>query len=98
MLGALIQILLLFSNLLVTVIIIQFIASLLIIFNVVSMSNQYVSAIVTALNAILDPILRPIKRLLPDTGMIDFSPIVLIFGIKVLVIILTSLAQSSGGM
>lgn len=98
MLGALIQILLLFSNLLVTVIIIQFIASLLIIFNVVSMSNQYVSAIVTALNAILDPILRPIKRLLPDTGMIDFSPIVLIFGIKVLVILLTSFAQSSGSM
>lgn len=98
MLGALIQILLLFSNLLVTVIIIQFIASLLIIFNVVSMSNQYVSAIVTALNAILDPILRPIKRLLPDTGMIDFSPIVLIFGIKVLVIVLTSFAQSSGGI
>lgn len=98
MLGALIQILLLFSNLLVTVIIIQFIASLLIIFNVVSMSNQYVSAIVTALNAILDPILRPIKRLLPDTGMIDFSPIVLIFGIKVLVIVLTSFAQPSGGI
>jgi YggT family protein len=93
MLIILIQILQLFTDILITVIVVQFILSLLIMFNVVSLSNQYVSAIHQALSAILDPILRPIRRLLPDTGMIDFSPIVLIFGIKVLMIILISLAQ-----
>ena len=98
MLIALIQILQLFTSIFITVIIIQFILSMLIMFNVVSMSNQYVSAIMHALNAILDPFLRPIRKLLPDTGMIDFSPIVLIFGIKVVMIILVQIAAASGGI
>ena len=33
-----------------------------------------------ALNVILDPFLAPIRRIMPDTGMIDFSPMVLIVG------------------
>jgi YggT family protein len=91
MLLALIQILALAANIFVTIIVVQFILSLLIIFNVVSPHNQIVSALLTALNALLDPVLKPIRRLLPDTGMIDFSPIILIFGIQVLMIILNSL-------
>ncbi len=91
MLLALIQILALAANIFVTIIIVQFILSLLIIFNVVSPHNQIVAALLTALNALLDPVLKPIRRLLPDTGMIDFSPIILIFGIQVLMIILQSL-------
>jgi YggT family protein len=98
MLFALIQILQLFTSIFITVIIVQFILSMLIMFNVVSMSNQYVSAIMQALNAILDPFLRPIRKILPDTGMIDFSPIVLIFGIKVVMIILVQIAVSGGGI
>jgi YggT family protein len=95
MLLALIQILALAAQIFVTVIIVQFILSLLIIFNVVSPHNQIVSALLTALNALLDPVLKPIRRLLPDTGMIDFSPIILIFGIQVLMIILNSLNGAS---
>jgi YggT family protein len=79
----------------VTIIIVSFILNLLIIFNVVSQHNQYVSAILTALNALLDPVLRPIRRILPDTGMIDFSPIILIFGIQALMIILQTIANSA---
>jgi YggT family protein len=95
MLLALIQILALAANIFVTIIVVQFILSLLIIFNVVSPHNQIVSALLTALNALLDPVLKPIRRLLPDTGMIDFSPIILIFGIQVLMIILNSLNGAS---
>jgi YggT family protein len=95
MLIALLQILALAANLLVTIIIVSFILNLLIIFNVVSPHNQYVSALLTALNALLDPVLRPIRRILPDTGMIDFSPIILIFGIQVLMIILQSVASAA---
>jgi YggT family protein len=95
MLLALIGILALAANLLVTIIIVSFVLNLLIIFNVVSAQNQYVSALLTALNALLDPVLRPIQRILPDTGMIDFSPIILIFGIKALMMILSSIAMSA---
>ena len=93
-LGILIQILGLLSSILITVVIVQFVLSLLIAFNMVSMSNQFVSAIYQSLNMILDPVLRPIRRIMPDTGMIDFSPIVLIFGLRVLMIILEGIASS----
>ena len=59
-------------------VIVQFIMSLLISFNVVNMHNQFVSSLWRAVNALLDPILNPIRRIMPDTGMIDFSPMVLI--------------------
>jgi YggT family protein len=95
MLLALIGILALAANLLVTIIIVSFVLNLLIIFNVVSAQNQFVSALLTALNALLDPVLRPIQKILPDTGMIDFSPIILIFGIKALMMILSSIAMSA---
>ncbi|MEE9434474.1 MAG: YggT family protein [Sphingorhabdus sp.] len=66
------------------IIITQFIISLLIIFNVVSQSNQFISGVYNALNTLLNPILNPIRKILPDTGMIDFSPMVLIFGLMFL--------------
>ena len=96
MLLALIGILALALNLLVTIVIVSFVLNLLIIFNVVSAQNQFVSALLTALNALLDPVLRPIQKILPDTGMIDFSPIILIFGIRALMLILDSIKASAG--
>jgi YggT family protein len=80
------------------VVIVQFLLSLLIAFNVVSLSNNVVSALWQALNAILDPVLRPIRRIMPDTGMIDFSPMILIFGLKALQIVLIQLAVNYGGI
>ena len=76
-----------------TVVIVQFIISLLMAFNVVNYTNKVVYAIWTSLNAILDPILRPIRRHMPDTGAIDFSPLVLLLGINVILIILGNLAR-----
>ena len=96
-LSILIQILGLLSSILITVVIVQFVLGLLIAFNVVSMSNQFVAAIYQSLNAILDPVLRPIRKIMPDTGMIDFSPIVLIFGLRVLMIVLSGIASSIAG-
>ena len=63
------------------VVIVQFILSLLLAFNVVSIHNKIVSAIWSALNAILDPILNPIRRVMPGTGGVDFSPMIVIFGL-----------------
>lgn len=88
-----IPILVLFANLVMTVVIVQFILSLLLAFNVVSLHNQIVAALWQALSAILDPILGPIRRMMPSTGMLDLSPIVLLLGIQILLIILSYVAR-----
>ncbi len=83
-----IPILILLAKVVTTVVIVQFILSLLLAFNVVDFRNNFVAALWQSLNAILDPILKPIRRRLPDTGMIDLSPMALIIGIQVLILLL----------
>lgn len=82
-------------SILIFFVIAQFVLSLLISFNVVNMHNNFVAAIWQALNAILDPILNPIRRLMPNTGAIDFSPMVLIIGLNILRIIVDGMAYSA---
>lgn len=79
-------------SIVVVLVIVQFVMSLLISFNVVNMSNDFVAAIWRAVNALLDPILQPIRRIMPNTGAIDLSPMVLIIGLEILRIILRNLA------
>lgn len=81
-------------NIIVVLVIVQFVLSLLISFNVVNMHNQFVAAVWTAINALLDPILRPVRRIMPDTGAIDFSPMVLIVGLVIVQKILFGLAMA----
>jgi YggT family protein len=57
----------------------------------VSMNNRFVSSLMLALDSILTPILRPVRRIMPPTGGIDFSPIVLLVLIKIVLIILSYL-------
>ena len=45
-------------------------------------------------NRLVNPILNPIRRLLPQTGMMDFSPIVAIILVQVLESILRNLLLS----
>ena len=52
--------------------------SWLIAFNVVNMHNNFVRSVVTGLDRFFNPMLRPIRRILPDMGGIDLSPMVLI--------------------
>jgi YggT family protein len=54
------------------------IMSWLIAFNAVNLNNQFVRSIWQGLNALTEPLLRPIRRRMPDFGGIDFSPVVLI--------------------
>lgn len=93
MLIALIQIIGYLISVVTTIIIVQFILSLLLVFNVLSLSNNVVEAIWRSLNLILDPFLKPIRRILPDTGMIDFSPIVLIIALNVTQMLLVGVAR-----
>ncbi len=82
-------------QIIIFLVIAQFVMSLLISFNVVNMHNDFVAAIWKAINAILDPILNPVRRIMPNTGAIDFSPMVLIVGLNILLIIVNSMAASS---
>ena len=79
-------------SVIIILVIVQFVISLLVAFNVVSMHNQWVAAIYNAVNALLDPLLRPIRRIMPDTGAIDFSPLVLIVLLNIVNIVLRNLA------
>ena len=50
-------------------------------FNVVNMNNQFVASISNFLHQATEPLLRPIRRVMPNLGTIDLSPIVLLLGI-----------------
>ena len=66
------------------VIIAQVVLSWLIVFNVLNTSSGGVRAFVQALERITAPLYNPIRRLLPDFGGIDFSPVVVLILIQVL--------------
>ncbi len=87
-------------SVIVMLVIVQFVLSLLISFNVVNIHNDFVAAVYKAVNALLEPLLRPIRRFMPATGSIDFAPLVLIVGLEIVRIILKNLAiaSASGAM
>ena len=68
-------------NLYTWVVIASVVFSWLIAFNVINPNNQFVRSVWQALNAVTEPLLRPIRRFLPDLGGLDLSPIVLLLGI-----------------
>jgi len=69
--------------------IIMIIMSWLFTFNIINGSNQVVATIWRVVNAITEPVLAPIRRILPAMGGIDLSPIVVFFGIFFLQIFIT---------
>jgi YggT family protein len=52
--------------------------SWLIAFNVVNIRNDLVRSIWNMLVALTEPVLRPIRRWLPNTGAVDISPVILL--------------------
>lgn len=46
-------------------------------FNVVNYRNQFVAMVGNALHQLTEPLLRPIRSVLPNLGGIDISPIIL---------------------
>jgi YggT family protein len=66
------------------IIIIQAILSWLISFNVINTHNDTVRAIWTTLDRITEPFYRPIRRIMPDFGALDLSPMVVLLIIYIL--------------
>ena len=84
MLLALVQIADLLLDVLWWIIIGQVILSWLIAFNVINVHSGGVRAFIVALDRMTAPLYRPIRRLLPDFGGIDFSPLVVLILIQVI--------------
>ena len=80
---ALINILQLLLTVLTWIIIAQVIISWLFAFNVINPGSGFMRALVEALDKITAPLYRPIRKIMPDFGGIDFSPLVLILAIAI---------------
>ncbi|MGI8943594.1 MAG: YggT family protein [Qipengyuania sp.] len=91
---AIYQIIDMIVTIMIMLVIIQFIIGLLFAFNVINSSNEFMTAFYTSINRLLDPVLRPIRRILPETGAIDFSPLVLIVVLNIVLIVLGSVIRS----
>lgn len=75
------------------VIIGQVILSWLIAFNVLNTSSQGLRAFMAALDRLTEPLYRPVRRLLPDFGGLDFSPLVVLLLIQILRMVLAGVAS-----
>ncbi len=81
---ALIQTLYILLNVAWWIIIIQAILSWLIAFNVINTSNDIIRSIWIALDRLTEPLYRPIRRVMPDLGALDLSPMVVLLIIIIL--------------
>ena len=78
MLIALVDIADLLLSVLTWVIIAQVVLSWLFAFNVLNTSSNGVRTLAVAIDRMTAPLYRPIRRILPDFGGIDFSPLVIL--------------------
>lgn len=86
--GSLLQILLLILDIVFWIVIAHVIMSWLIGFNVLNRNQPLVRQIWMGLERLLEPVYGPIRRMLPNMGGLDLSPIIVMIGIYALRIIL----------
>ena len=84
MLAALVEIADLLLNVLFWIIIIQVALSWLLAFNVLNTGSNGVRTFAVALDRITAPLYRPLRRILPDFGGLDFSPLIILLLIQVI--------------
>ncbi|GAA3997134.1 YggT family protein [Sphingomonas humi] len=72
-------------NVLWWLIIIQVIFSWLVAFNVLNTSSEGVRRFLVGLDRFLEPLYRPFRKILPDFGGLDLSPVVVLLLIGILI-------------
>jgi len=80
-LGPLILVIQIALNILVWMVIVQAVMSWLVAFGVINTRNRFVYLVGDFLYRLTEPLLRPIRRVLPDMGGIDLSPVVLLLAV-----------------
>ena len=78
----------------VMLIIVQFVIGLLFAFNVINPSNEFLRQIYESINRLLEPVLRPIRNVMPQTGALDLSPLVVIVVAQIVLIVLRGVISS----
>ncbi len=81
---SIIQILYILLNVVWWIIVVQAILSWLIAFNVINTHNDLVRSIWQALDRMTEPLYRPIRRIMPDFGALDLSPMVVLLVLYIL--------------
>jgi YggT family protein len=66
------------------IIVIQAVMSWLIAFNVINTHNEFVRSVWQALDRMTEPLYRPIRKILPDFGALDLSPLVVLLALAIL--------------
>jgi YggT family protein len=98
MLIALVDIANLLLSILMWIIIGQVILSWLIAFNVLNIHSGGVRNFIVALDRLTAPLYRPIRRMLPDFGGMDFSPLVILILIQVIKKLLAGVVMQAYGV
>jgi len=88
------QILLLVLDIVWFIVIAHVIMSWLINFNVLNRNQPLVWQVWTGLNRLLEPIYGPIRRILPDMGGLDLSPIVVLVALYAIRVVLLNNAAA----
>ena len=91
---SLLQILLLILDIVWFVLIVHIIMSWLINFEVLNLRQPFVYQIWSGLNRVVEPLYAPIRRFLPQTGGLDFAPLVVLVGVYALRIVLINNAAA----
>ncbi len=73
-------------QLFMVVLIVYVVISWLFAFDIVSRRNQFIYSVYEFTRRISDPVLRPLRRLIPPIAGVDLSVLVLILGIQLLVL------------
>lgn len=68
-------------QLIIILLIVNAVISWLIAFDIVSRRNRFVATVWDVSTRLTDPLLRPIRNVIPSVGGIDLSPLVLILGL-----------------
>ncbi|MDZ4778513.1 MAG: YggT family protein [Alphaproteobacteria bacterium] len=82
-------------QLVIIVLIVNAVISWLVAFDIVSRRNAFVSQIYDFTQRLTDPLLKPLRRIIPPIGGMDLSPIVLILGLLFLVRLLYAVVPLS---
>jgi YggT family protein len=71
-------------NLTLVVVIASAVMSWLVAFDIINLRNRFVATIYDTCERITNPLLKPIRKIIPNLGGVDLSPVVLIIGVQFL--------------
>ncbi|VAW17121.1 Cell division integral membrane protein, YggT and half-length relatives [hydrothermal vent metagenome] len=78
---AILEVVILLLDLYWWVLLAMIVLSWLISFNVINTANQFVATVHRVVTSLTEPLLKPIRRVVPAVGGLDLSPIILFVGL-----------------